>query len=128
MAARKENTEAKICTQLSEVRQALSAVADLTPSSTVGEAKEAEMGLSTAIANLEGSEQKLEQLRTKAFQDQLNSPALWSARNPNNPEVGGLARRTLGWPCDLAMQSCLGYIPLGCSERRRNRTGIPSAG
>ena len=88
----------------------------------------AEMGLSTAIANLEGSEQKLEQLRTKAFQDQLNSPALWSARNPNNPEVGGLARRTLGWPCDLAMQSCLGYIPLGCSERRRNRTGIPSAG
>ncbi|MBC1260759.1 hypothetical protein FQK07_05640 [Synechococcus sp. BSF8S] len=31
------------------------------------------LGLSTAIANLEGSEQKLEQLGTKAFQDQLKA-------------------------------------------------------
>lgn len=73
MAARKEKTEAKICAQLTEVSQALSTVAQLTPSSTVGEAKDAEMALGTAITNLEASEQKLEALRTKAFQEQLKT-------------------------------------------------------
>ncbi|MBE9154007.1 hypothetical protein [Cyanobium sp. LEGE 06113] len=73
MAARKEKTEAKICAQLTEVSQALSTVAQLTPASTVGEAKEAEGALGTAITNLEASEQKLEELRTKAFQEQLKT-------------------------------------------------------
>jgi hypothetical protein len=73
MAARKEKTEAKICAQLTEVSQALTTVAQLTPASTVGEAKEAEGALGTAITNLEASEQKLEELRTKAFQEQLKT-------------------------------------------------------
>ena len=73
MAARKEKTEAKICAQLTEVSQALTTVDELTPASTVGEAKEAEMALGAAITNLEASEQKLEELRTKAFQEQLKT-------------------------------------------------------
>ncbi len=71
MAARKEKTEAKICAQLTEVSQALNTVAQLSPASTVKEAKNAEMALGTAITNLVASEQKLEALRTKAFQEQL---------------------------------------------------------
>lgn len=87
MAARKESTEAKICAQLVEVRQALTAVADLTPSSTVGEARSAETGLATAITNLEASEQKLEELRTKAFQDQLKAFRAEVARVASNKET-----------------------------------------
>ena len=87
MAARKEKTEAKICAQLTEVSQALSTVAQLTPASTVAEAKEAEGALGTAITNLVASEQKLEALRTKEFQEQLKTFRSEVAQLANNKDT-----------------------------------------
>lgn len=66
-------TEAKICAQLAAVDSALAKVAALTPSSTVGQAQAANQALSSSMAALETSEQKLATLRWKAFQRQLKT-------------------------------------------------------
>jgi hypothetical protein len=65
--------EQKICDQLASVGKALEGVAVLSPSSTVGEARKAEQTLASAVAALEASEQKLEDLRLKDFGNQLRS-------------------------------------------------------
>lgn len=69
----KAKTEKLICTQLAEAGQALERVAALKPSSTVGEAKAADQALATALTKLEASEEKLENLRLKAFKAQLRT-------------------------------------------------------
>ena len=69
----KAKTEQLICTQLAEAGQALEQVAALKPTSTVGEAKAADQALATALTKLEASEEKLENLRLKAFKAQLRT-------------------------------------------------------
>jgi hypothetical protein len=72
--ARKEaKTEARICTQLTAVGQALDQVAALKPTSTVGEATAADRALATALSGLETAEQSLEKLRLQNFQNQLKA-------------------------------------------------------
>ena len=73
LAQKERKTEAKICSQLAAVGQALETAAALKPTSTVGEATAAERSLSSALADLEKSEQKLERLRLQAFQAQLKT-------------------------------------------------------
>jgi hypothetical protein len=73
LAKKELKTEAKICTQLASVGQALDQVAALKPSSTVGEAAAADKALASSLAALEASEQKLEQLRLQNFQTQLKA-------------------------------------------------------
>jgi hypothetical protein len=69
----KATTEKQICVQLAEAGQALERVAALKPASTVGEAKAADQALATALTKLEASQEKLENLRLKAFKAQLRS-------------------------------------------------------
>jgi len=64
-------TEARICTELATVNQALETVAALTPSSTVGEARAAQQSLEKSIAALETSENQLQKLRVEAFRKLL---------------------------------------------------------
>jgi len=73
LTSQKAKTEKLICTQLAEVGQALDGVAALKPTSTVGEAKKADQALATALGKLEASEEKLENLRLKAFKAQLRT-------------------------------------------------------
>jgi hypothetical protein len=73
LAQRELKVEQKICDQLASVGKALEGVAVLSPSSTVGEARKAEQTLASAVAALEASEQKLEDLRLKDFGNQLRS-------------------------------------------------------
>lgn len=69
----KAKTEKLICVQLAEAGQALERVAALKPTSTVGEAKAADQALATALTKLEASQEKLENLRLKAFKQQLRT-------------------------------------------------------
>ncbi|MFN9546317.1 MAG: hypothetical protein ACK6AD_04490 [Cyanobacteriota bacterium] len=69
----KAQTEKLICTHLTEAGQALERVAALKPTSTVGEAKAADQALAAALTKLEASQEKLENLRLKAFKAQLRS-------------------------------------------------------
>ncbi len=69
----KAKTEKLICVQLAEAGQALERVAALKPTSTVGEAKTADQALATALTKLEASQEKLENLRLKAFKAQLRT-------------------------------------------------------
>ena len=48
-------------------------MAALKPTSTVGEARKADQALATALRDLEASEEKLENLRLKAFKAQLRT-------------------------------------------------------
>jgi len=64
-------TEARICTELAAVNQALVQVAALTPSSTVGEARAAQQQLEKSIAALETSENQLQKLRVETFRKLL---------------------------------------------------------
>jgi hypothetical protein len=73
LAEKEAKTEARICTQLAAVGQALDQVAALKPTSTVGEAVAADRALDTALAGLETAEQTLEALRLKNFQNQLKT-------------------------------------------------------
>jgi hypothetical protein len=73
LAKKEAKTEAKICTQLATVGQALDQVAALKPTSTVGEAAAADKALASALAGLESAEQKLEKLRLQSFQAQLKT-------------------------------------------------------
>jgi hypothetical protein len=73
LTSQKAKTEKLICTQLAEVGQALDGVAALKPTSTVGEAKKADQALATALGKLEASEEKLDNLRLKAFKAQLRT-------------------------------------------------------
>jgi hypothetical protein len=73
LAKKELKTEQKICQQLSEVAKALEQVAALQPTSTVGQARSADLALGTALAALETSKQDLENLRLQAFQKQLKS-------------------------------------------------------
>jgi hypothetical protein len=73
LAKKEARTEAKICSQLTAVGQALDQVAALKPTSTVGEATAADRALATALSGLETAEQKLEQLRLQNFQTQLKA-------------------------------------------------------
>jgi recombination DNA repair RAD52 pathway protein len=73
LAKKEQKTETQICSQLAAVGQALDQVAALKPSSTVGEAAAADRALASALAALEKSEQKLEQLRLQNFQTQLKA-------------------------------------------------------
>jgi len=65
--------EAKICDNLASVGTALEEVAALEPTSTVGEAKVANLALSTSLASLNQSEALLEKLRLRDFRDQLKA-------------------------------------------------------
>lgn len=67
------NLEAKICDNLASVGSALDKVAALEPTSTVGEAKVANLALSTSLASLNQSETLLEKLRLQEFRDQLKT-------------------------------------------------------
>ncbi len=69
----KAKTEKRICTELAAVSQALDGVAALKPTSTVGEAKKADQALVTALTALEASQEKLDNLRLKAFKTQLRT-------------------------------------------------------
>jgi hypothetical protein len=69
----KAQTEKLICKQLAAAGQALEGVAALKPTSTVGEARKADQALATALTNLEASQEKLENLRLKAFKAQLRT-------------------------------------------------------
>ncbi|MFN9621567.1 MAG: hypothetical protein ACK587_01820 [Cyanobacteriota bacterium] len=73
LPAQKAKTEKLICVQLAEAGQALERVAALKPTSTVGEAKAADQALASAVAKLEASEEKLENLRLKTFKQQLRT-------------------------------------------------------
>ncbi|MEY4353264.1 MAG: hypothetical protein RLZZ609_1505 [Cyanobacteriota bacterium] len=73
LSTQKAKTEKLICTQLAAVGQALEGVAALKPTSTVGEARKADQTLATALRDLEASEEKLENLRLKAFKAQLRT-------------------------------------------------------
>lgn len=73
LTTQKAKTEKRICTELAAVSQALEGVAALQPSSTVGEARKADQALATALTALEASQEKLENLRLKAFKAQLRS-------------------------------------------------------
>jgi hypothetical protein len=66
-----KKTEARICTELTTVNQALEQVAALTPTSTVGEAKAAQQKLEQSIAALQSSENQLQTLRVEAFRKVL---------------------------------------------------------
>jgi len=65
--------EAKICNNLAGVGTALEEVAALEPSSTVGEAKVANLALSSSLASLNQSEALLEKYRLRDFRDQLKA-------------------------------------------------------
>ncbi len=66
-----QKTEARICTELATVNQALEQVAALTPTSTVGEARAAQQKLEQSIAALQASENQLQTLRVEAFRKLL---------------------------------------------------------
>jgi negative regulator of replication initiation len=66
-----KKTEARICTELTTVNQALEQVAALTPTSTVGEAKAAQQKLGQSIAALQTTENQLQKLRVEAFRKVL---------------------------------------------------------
>jgi negative regulator of replication initiation len=71
LAQRTQKTEAKICTELATVNQALEQVAALNPTSTVGEARAAQQNLERSMAALETSENQLQKLRVEAFRKLL---------------------------------------------------------
>jgi hypothetical protein len=71
LAQREQRAKQQICSQLADAAKALDQVAALKPTSTVGEAAAADQALGTALAALERSEQKLEQLRLQNFRTQL---------------------------------------------------------
>jgi hypothetical protein len=71
LAQREQRAKQQICSQLADAAKALDQVAALKPTSTVGEAAAADRALGTALAALERSEQKLEQLRLQNFRTQL---------------------------------------------------------
>ena len=73
LAKKEAKTEARICSELAAVGQALDRVAALKPTSTVGEATAADQALDAALLALEKSETKLETLRLKNFQTQLRT-------------------------------------------------------
>ena len=73
LADKEARTEAKICSQLTAIGQALEQVAALKPTSTVGEAVAADRALATALAGLDTAEQTLEALRLQNFQNQLKT-------------------------------------------------------
>lgn len=73
LTAQKAKTEKLICTQLAAVGQAMETVGALKPTSTVGEAKKADAALAAALNTLEASQEKLENLRLKAFKAQLRT-------------------------------------------------------
>ncbi len=73
LAKKEAKAEARICSQLAAVGQALDQVAALKPTSTVGEATAADRALATALSGLETAEQSLEKLRLQNFQTQLKA-------------------------------------------------------
>ena len=84
LAKKEAKTEAKICSQLVAVGQALDQVAALKPSSTVGEAAAADKALETALSGLGAAEQTLEKLRLQNFQTQLKTFKAEVARVASN--------------------------------------------
>jgi hypothetical protein len=73
LAERQQKAEANVCAQLDNVGKALQQVDALSPTSTIGEARSANEALGAALASLERSEAKLEQLQQKNFRKQLSS-------------------------------------------------------
>ena len=73
LGQRELKVEQRICDQISAVAKAVEGVAALGPASTVGDAQKAQQTLAAAVAALEASEQKLENLRLKEFSNQLRS-------------------------------------------------------
>ncbi len=73
LAQKEQKAEQQICAQLADAARALEQVAALKPTSTVGEAVAADRALGSALAALERSEQKLEQLRLQNFRTQLSA-------------------------------------------------------
>lgn len=68
-----EQAETTVCTNLAAVGQALEAVGELTPTSTVGEALKARSDLNAALAKLNQSEEALQKLRVKELQAQAKA-------------------------------------------------------
>ena len=68
-----QQAETTVCTNLAAVGQALEAVGELTPTSTVGEALKARSDLNAALAKLNQSEEALQKLRVKELQAQAKA-------------------------------------------------------
>ena len=68
-----QQAETTVCTNLAAVGQALEAVGELTPTSTVGEALKARSDLNSALAKLNQSEEALQKLRVKELQAQAKA-------------------------------------------------------
>ena len=66
-----QKAESAVCTNLAAVGEALEAVGELGPTSTVGEAEEARNTLAQAVAKLQDSEAALEKLRIQELQKQV---------------------------------------------------------
>ena len=66
-----QKAESAVCANLAAVGEALEAVSELGPTSTVGDAEQARNNLAKAVAKLQDSEAALEKLRIQELQKQV---------------------------------------------------------
>ena len=66
-----QKAESAVCANLAAVGEALEAVGELGPSSTVGDAEQARDNLAKVVAKLQDSEAALEKLRVQELQKQV---------------------------------------------------------
>ena len=66
-----QKAESAVCANLAAVSEALEAVSELGPTSTVGDAEQARNNLAKAVAKLQDSEAALEKLRIQELQKQV---------------------------------------------------------
>ena len=66
-----QKAESAVCANLAAVGEALEAVGELGPTSTVGDAEQARNNLAKAVAKLQDSEAALEKLRIQELQKQV---------------------------------------------------------
>ena len=66
-----QKAESAVCANLAAVGEALEAVGELEPTSTVGDAEQARNTLAKAVAKLQDSEAALEKLRIQELQKQV---------------------------------------------------------
>jgi hypothetical protein len=79
--------EAQVCENLASVGAALDEVAGLKPTSTVGEATNANRALTTSLEALNQSEATLEKFRLRQFRDQARAFNREAARITSNKEL-----------------------------------------
>ena len=68
---REQKAESAVCANLAAVGEALEAIGELGPTSTVGDADQAHNNLTQAVAKLQDSEAALEKLRIQELQKQV---------------------------------------------------------